>query len=249
MIPDRMLARQHLGKALGEPRAARIDADQLGVVRDRGAHASRPARRSSPRRQAAVADLVRLGTLVKVRLQDDLRRDLVAHAASAVSPTPASASATVAASVVKRSSTSSTVKLEARLELPREAPRARRHGVRRSVGVRRQPDHQQRRLPFLDQRRDRREAVVLAVRGDRRQRMREPERWSRRPRRRCAVCRNRMREWCRRAERAAARSPPSVTRARPRRTAAKNRFRAVSSPPTGAFRPAARTSRRGRPRP
>ena len=33
-----MLAIQHVGEALGEPRAAGIDADQLGVERDGVAH-------------------------------------------------------------------------------------------------------------------------------------------------------------------------------------------------------------------
>src|SRR6266511_1338133 len=37
-VTDRMLAIQHIGKALGEPRAAGIDADQLGVERDGVAH-------------------------------------------------------------------------------------------------------------------------------------------------------------------------------------------------------------------
>ena len=37
-VTDRMLAIQHVGEALGEPRAAGIDADQLGVERDGVAH-------------------------------------------------------------------------------------------------------------------------------------------------------------------------------------------------------------------
>src|SRR5258708_10250614 len=57
---------------------------------------------------------------------------------------------------------------EAAFELPRKPPPARRQSVLLAVGVRRQTDQQQRRMPFVDQLGDCREATVLAFGGDRR---------------------------------------------------------------------------------
>ena len=52
MKPSGCVAGQPLREPLGEPRAARIDADERGVVRDGAAHALDELRRALPRRRA-----------------------------------------------------------------------------------------------------------------------------------------------------------------------------------------------------
>src|SRR5437773_6771439 len=87
--------------------------------------------------------------VVKIRLKNQLRRDPIANG-------PARATAHARATqgelrVLRRMAlvVAGNGQPEAAFELPREAQRPRRHGVGRAIGVRRQPDDEQQRLPFL----------------------------------------------------------------------------------------------------
>src|SRR5438552_12578602 len=109
--------------------------------------------------------------LVKIRLKNELRRDLIANA-----PASATAHAGTAQGELRVSRRMPLVvtgdrQAEAAFELPREAQRPCRHGVDGAIGMRRQPDDQQHRSPFLDQCADCLEALAASGCSDRRQRM------------------------------------------------------------------------------
>src|SRR5438046_6162590 len=94
------------------------------------------------------------GAPVKVILQDQLGGDLVAHGLAL-----AAARAGGAQFLCRDLSREALVAAydgppEALFELARESQRSRRHGMSFSIGVHRQPDDEQHRLPFLDQRGD-----------------------------------------------------------------------------------------------
>src|SRR6266581_4940177 len=111
--------------------------------------------------------------LVKILLKNQLRRDLIANAPART--TAHAGSAQGEPRVLRRMALVATGdrQAEAALELPREAQRPCRHGVGRAIGMRRQPDDQQHRSPFLDQCADRLEALAANRCSDRRQRMRD----------------------------------------------------------------------------
>ena len=132
--------------------------------------------------------------LVKVGLQYELRRDTVARHLAPFPPGSRLAQARAAARVVKRSSQSVTGSANRCSSCAREASRAGSHRVRCTVGMRRQPDHQQRRLPFGEQRFDCAES--LPGRGVRRSSSTgaRASAGSRRRPPRCAACRSRRQE-------------------------------------------------------
>ena len=194
MKPTGWLPGTQRREPLREPRAARVDADERGVVRDGGAHAlgqrgERVLGVGQLRRRA------RSAAVIEPALQDQLRGDLVAHVARRVAPrAPASASAILrgrrrVALVDERDR-----QAEAAGELAREALRARASS--RAACRRRAP---------AGRRRAARAAIRRSARRSRRSASASRSRSivasgcatraiaRCRPRRRCAACRNRTR--------------------------------------------------------
>src|ERR1043166_9340982 len=110
--------------------------------------------------------------LVKISLQQNLRRERIAHGLARFRRCAASARR----SFLRRETFVSerNGKRESPAQLAAEAPRARRHHVRGAVGVRRQTDEKKGRTRFGDERRDRGEMPLAAV-GERGERMRDTE--------------------------------------------------------------------------
>ena len=151
MKPSGCVAGQPRGEPLGEPRAARVDADERGVVRDGALHALDERRerrlRVGQRRQASCG-------VVEPRLQDDLRGDRVAQPrARAAAATRRRAARLRASSLVQRSSTSATGSAKRALELAREArARARSSRARVPSACTGKPTTSRCRPPLVDQR-------------------------------------------------------------------------------------------------
>src|SRR5258705_9393674 len=119
-------------------------------------YAPAPRIRPGGAASAASASSVSGGSvpLIEMRLQDDLRSDLIADRTGLAS------TARRVEPVLRYLRRPPLVdhrdrNLEARPELVREPPRTRRHRVWRSVGVHRQADDKPLRPPLLDQRGDR----------------------------------------------------------------------------------------------
>ena len=159
-----MVARDQRLQALGQPRAAGVDADERGVVRDAAAHLL-GQRRAQP--SASASGRLSAPFARRASLQDELRRDLVALGASARGRAALRPDVS-AAWVVKRSSTPTTGHPNRPSSARAKRSRPRGHRVRRAVGVHGQPDDELLRLPFVDQRRDRGETRRRSEPVDRR---------------------------------------------------------------------------------
>jgi len=110
---------------------------------------------------------------VKVILQDKLRGNLVAHAL-ALSAAGSGIAQRIGSGVRRKSLVAELDwNRKVALELSAKALRTRRHGMRNSIGMRRQPDHEQCGTPFCDQRGDLSQPFVASRRSDRDQGMGE----------------------------------------------------------------------------
>src|SRR5690348_9955504 len=99
--------------------------------------------------------------LVKISLQQNLRRQRIAHRLARFPGCAAGARRRF----LRRETFVSECngKRESPAQLCAKAPRARRHHVRGAVGVRRQTHEKQSRTPFGDERRDRGEMLLAAI--------------------------------------------------------------------------------------